>query len=99
MIAALEAKALEHLRRLLVVEMVEAAPQGLAVERDDRRPAGSAGGSKAAGVAAEGVFQGSAVERLQDGAQRVDHGARFRVQPKAALRHRRRCSRKQMMRR
>jgi len=59
------------LGRLLVVEMVEAALQGLAVERHDRHPAQFRRRQQAAGVLAKSVFQGVAVERLQDGAQRV----------------------------
>ncbi len=44
----------EHLRRGLVVEMVEAAPQCLAVQRDDPPPRRGADVTKMLGVAAEG---------------------------------------------
>jgi hypothetical protein len=57
---------------LAVIEMVEAALQGFAVERHDRHPARFRRRQQAPGVLAKGVFQGVAVECLQDGAQRVE---------------------------
>src|SRR3954466_5241383 len=61
----------EHLRRGPVVEMVEAAAQRLAVQRDDplRRRSGA---PEMLGVAAEGGLEIGRVERVQEGAQRVD---------------------------
>jgi hypothetical protein len=56
---------------LAVIEMVEAALQGFAVKRHDRHLP-RRGRQQAAGVLAKSVFQGVAVERLQDGAQRVE---------------------------
>lgn len=66
----------EHLRRGLVVEMVEAAPQCLAVQRDDPPPRCGADVTKMPGVAAEGGLDRGRVERVQKGAQRVDRGGR-----------------------
>src|SRR3954466_4879404 len=63
----------EHLGGGPVVQVVEAAPQRLAVERDDPPPRrGSV--AELLGVAAEGGLQLAWVERVQEGAQRVDGG-------------------------
>jgi hypothetical protein len=61
----------EHLGGGPVVEVVEAAPQRLAVQRDDplRRRSGA---PAMLGVAAEGGLQLGRGERVQEGAQRVD---------------------------
>jgi len=64
----------EHLRRGPVVEVVEAAPQRLAVERDDPPPRRGGDVIEPLGVAAEGGLQLGRVERVQEGAQRVDGG-------------------------
>src|SRR3954468_16729488 len=58
----LRGESAQHLRRLAVGEVVEAALQGLAVERDDRHPARFRRRQQALGVSAEGLFQGVAVE-------------------------------------
>ena len=62
----------QRLGRLLVVEMVEAALQGLAVERHDRHPAQFRRRQQVPGVLAKSLFQGGAVKHLQDSAQRVE---------------------------
>ena len=70
---ALAGEGAEHLRRGLVVEMVEAAPQRLAVQRDDPPPRRGGGVTEMLGVAAEGGLDLGRVERVQEVAQRV-HG-------------------------
>ena len=62
----------EHLRRGPVVQVVEAAAQRLAVQRDDPLRRRSGGAPELLGVAAEGGLQLGRVERVQEGAQRVD---------------------------
>src|SRR5688500_9032475 len=62
----------QRLGRLAVVEVVEAALQGLAVERDDRHPARFGRRQQALGVSAERLFQGVAVQLLKHGTQGVD---------------------------
>ncbi len=61
----------ERLGRLAVGEVVDAALERLAVERDRRHPALGAR-QQAGGVPAERPFQGGAVEVLQHGVQGVD---------------------------
>ena len=63
---ALAGEGAEHLRRGLVVEMVEAAPQCLAVQRDDPPPRCGADVTKMLGVAAEGGLDRGRVERVQE---------------------------------
>src|SRR4051812_43403434 len=72
------AKAAEHLGGGPVVQVVEAAPQRLAVQRDDPPPRRGGDVVELLGVAAEGGLQLGRVERVQEGAQRVDAGARGR---------------------
>jgi hypothetical protein len=62
----------EHLRRGPVVQVVEAAAQRLAVQRDDPLRRRSGGAPELLGVAAEGGLEVGRVERVQEGAQRVD---------------------------
>jgi hypothetical protein len=62
----------QRLGRLAVVEVVEAALQGLAVECDDRPPSRLHRWQQALGVPAERLFQGIAVQVLKHGAQGVD---------------------------
>jgi hypothetical protein len=62
----------EHLGGGLVVEMVEAAAQRLAVQRHDPSPRRGGGIVEPLGVAAEGGLEVGRVERVQEGAQRVD---------------------------
>src|SRR3954468_4977333 len=69
----LAAERAEHLRRGQVVEMVEAAAQRLAVQRDDP-PARRGSAPELLGLAAEDGLQLGRVERVQEGAQRVDGG-------------------------
>jgi hypothetical protein len=64
----------EHLCRGPVVEVVEAAAQRLAVQRDDPPRRRSGGTPEMLGVAAEGRLQLGRVERVREGAQRVDGG-------------------------
>ena len=64
----------EHLRRGPVVQVVEAAPQRLAVQRDDPPPRRGGGVPELLGVAAEGGLQFGRVERVEEGAQGVDGG-------------------------
>jgi hypothetical protein len=64
----------EHLRRGPVVQVVEAAAQRLAVQRDDPPPRRGRSVIEPLGVAAEGGLQLGRVERVQEGAQRVDGG-------------------------
>src|SRR5215212_1567222 len=71
---ALAGEGAEHLRRGLVVEMVEAAPQRLAVQRNEPPPRRGGGVTEMLGVAAEGGLDRGRVERVQQGAQRVDRG-------------------------
>ena len=79
----------EHLGGGLIVQVVEAAPQRLAVQRDDPPPRCGADVTKMLGVAAEGGLDLGRVERVQEGAQRVDRwgaaeaGAEGHVQPLA----------------
>jgi hypothetical protein len=64
----------EHLGGGPVVQVVEAAAQRLAVERDDPPPRRGRSVIEPLGVAAEGGLQLGRVERVQEGAQRVDGG-------------------------
>ena len=64
----------EHLGGGPVVEMVEAAAQRLAVQRHDPQPRRGGDVIEPLGVAAEGGLQLGRVERVQEGAQRVDGG-------------------------
>jgi hypothetical protein len=63
----------EHLGGGLVVQVVEAAAQRLAVQRDDP-PRRGGDVIEPLGVAAEGGLQLGRVERVEEGAQRVDGG-------------------------
>src|SRR4051812_50152604 len=54
--------------------MVEAAAQRLAVQRNDPPPGRRGGTLKMLGMAAEGGLDRGRVERVQQGAQRVDGG-------------------------
>src|SRR3954447_17897284 len=62
----------EHLGGGPVVQVVEAAAQRLAVQRDDPPPRRGGSVIEPLGVAAEGGLQLGRVERVQEGAQRVD---------------------------
>jgi hypothetical protein len=79
----------EHLGGGPVVQVVEAAAQRLAVQRHDPPPRRGGGVIELLGVAAEGGLQLGRVERVQEGAQRVDRrgaaeaGAEGHVQPLA----------------
>jgi hypothetical protein len=64
----------EHLGGDPVVQVVEAAPQRLAVERDDPPPWRDGSVIELPGMAAEGGLQLGRVERVHEGAQRVDGG-------------------------
>src|SRR4051794_11911930 len=64
----------EHLGGGPVVEMVEAAPQRLAVQRDDTPPRQGGSAIELLGVAAEGGLRLGRVERVEEGAQGVDGG-------------------------
>ncbi|HYI70896.1 MAG TPA: hypothetical protein VEX87_14175 [Skermanella sp.] len=66
----------QRLGRLAVVEVVEAALQGLAAERDDRHPVIGLR-HQALGVPAERLFQGVAVQVLKHRAQDVDRWNRL----------------------
>ncbi len=57
--------------------MVDAALQGLAVERHDRHPAWFRRRQQAPGMAAKSLFQGVAINGLQDGAQRIERRRPF----------------------
>jgi hypothetical protein len=58
----------EHLRRGPVVQVVEAAPQRLAVQRDDPPPWRGGSVSKLPGMVAEGGLDLGRVERVEEGA-------------------------------
>ena len=62
----------EHLHGGLVAQMVEAAPERLAVERDDASPGWRGDSLQMAGMAAEGSFKLGRIEGLEQGTQRVD---------------------------
>ncbi len=62
----------QHLGGGLVVQVVEAAPQRLAIQRDDPPPWRGGGVTKMLGMAAEGGLDLGRVERMHEGAQRVD---------------------------
>src|SRR3712207_4959770 len=62
----------EHLGGGLVVEMVEAAPQRLAVQGDDPPPWPGGGVPKMLGMTAKSGLDRGRIERVQQGAQRVD---------------------------
>jgi hypothetical protein len=62
----------QHLGGGLVVQMVEAAPKRLAVQRDDPPPWWSHAATEMLGMVAEGGLDLGWVERVQEGAQRVD---------------------------
>src|SRR5215218_2724432 len=62
----------EHLGGGLVVKMVEAAPQRLAIQGDDPPPWPSGGVTKMLGMTAKSGLDLGRVERVQWGAQRVD---------------------------
>jgi hypothetical protein len=62
----------QHVRRRPVVQMVEAAPERLAVERDDARPGRRRAVAQGPGVPAEGGLQRGRIERLEQGAHGVD---------------------------
>jgi hypothetical protein len=64
----------EHLRRGPVVQVVEAAPQRLAVQRDDPLRRRSGGVPELLGMVAEGGLDLGRVERVEEGAQGVDGG-------------------------
>jgi hypothetical protein len=64
----------EHLRRGPVVEVVEAAAQRLAVQRDDPPPRRGGGVPEPLGMVAEGGLDLGRVERVEEGAQSVDGG-------------------------
>jgi hypothetical protein len=87
----------QRLGRLLVVEVVEATLQGLAVERHDRHPARFRRRQQASGVLAKRLFQGVAVKHLQDGAQRVERRRWIQGAAEQGDRTVRRCSRKQIV--
>jgi hypothetical protein len=71
--AGLRGEGAEHVGRGAVVQPVEAAPERLAVERDDAPPAGGAGLlAEVAGVAAESGLQVRRIEGLEHVAQGVD---------------------------
>ena len=65
----------QHVRDRLVVQVVEAAPERLAVERDHARPGGRRPFVRPPGMPAEGGLQLGRVERQEETAQRV-HGRR-----------------------
>ena len=62
----------EHLGGGPVVQVVEAAAQRLAVQRDDPPPRRGGSVTKLLGMAAEGGLDLGRVERVQEGAPRVD---------------------------
>ena len=64
----------EHLRRGPVVQVVEAAPQRLAVQRDGPPPRRGGGVPELLGMGAEGGLDLGRVERAEAGAQGVDGG-------------------------
>src|SRR3954452_11154256 len=64
----------EHLRRGPVVQVVEAAPQRLAVQRDDPPPRRGGGVPELLGIGAEGGLVYGRVERVEEGAKGVDGG-------------------------
>jgi len=65
----------QHVRGGLVVQVVEAAPERLAVERDHARPRGRRPVGQRPGMLAEGGLQLGRLERQEETAQRV-HGRR-----------------------
>ena len=71
---ALAGEGAEHLGGGPVVQVVEAAAQRLAVQRHDPQPRRGGDVIEPLGVAAEGGLQLGRVERVQEGAQRVDGG-------------------------
>ena len=71
----------EHLRGGAVAELVEAAAQRLAIDRQAGRTRLGAGRLQQAGMAAEDGLEGAAVEALQDIA---DRGVRRRGSPRQA---------------
>jgi hypothetical protein len=64
----------QHLDGGSVVQVVEAAPQRLAVQRDDPPPWRGGSVSKLLGMVAEGGLDLGRVERVEEGAQGVDGG-------------------------
>jgi hypothetical protein len=79
----------QHLGGGLVVEMVEATPQRLAIQRDDPPPWQGQAVTEMPGMAAEGGLDRGRVERVHEGAQRVDGrraaetGTKGGVEPRA----------------
>src|SRR3954469_11336545 len=71
----------EHLRGGAVAELVEAAAQRLAIDRQAGCARLGAGRLQQAGMAAEDSLEGAAVEALQDVA---DRGVRRRASPRQA---------------
>jgi hypothetical protein len=83
------AESTQHLGSGLVIQVIEAAPEGFAVERDDA-PAGRRGRTaQLGGMVAEGGLKLGRIEGLEQGAQRVDRrrgpeaGAEGGVEPLA----------------
>ena len=62
----------EHLGGGPVVQVVEAAPQRLAVQRDDPPPRRGGGVPELLGMVAEGGLDLGRIERVEEGAQGVD---------------------------
>jgi hypothetical protein len=86
---ALAGEGAQHLGGGLVVQMVEAAAQRLAIQRDDPPPWRGRAATEMLGMAAEGGLDLGRVERVHEGAQRVDRrgaaeaGAEGGVEPLA----------------
>lgn len=79
-------KGRQGLRRLAVVEVIEAAPQRLAIERDDRLFAGLARRQQGLGMAPERLlFEGLGRQRLQHRPQRVHHRRPLQVYPEVGI--------------
>ena len=79
----------EHLSRLGVLEVVEAAPERLAVERDDPRASRRGDPVQAGGVVAKDPFDIVSLQSLEDIADRGVRGGLFQLILKALFKRRR----------
>ena len=86
-----DVEGVQHLRRLAVVEIVEASPERLSIDRDDTSRRVGNGAAQTGGVLAENLLDRLGFKTLEDVSNRGMGGARRQCRPKAAF-NRRRCT-------
>jgi hypothetical protein len=71
-------KRAQRMHRLAIVDMVEASPEGLAIQRDERQSfVGGCIGHKVLRISAHGRLKGRATDRMQEQTHRVDRRRSF----------------------